>query len=121
VNGARPAFGRVLGFVSIVSLILTACGGSDNPVCNNAPLLTYNNFGEGFLASNCQSCHASTSPNRKGAPESVTFDTPDQIQIHRERMLVRATGDDPTMPPGGGLTPSERTSLEIWLDCFEGR
>jgi len=31
-----------------------------------------------------------------------------------------ATGDAPTMPPRGGLSPLDRERLEIWLVCGEG-
>ena len=54
--------------------LLLACTGDatdDTAVadaCADAPVVTYETFGAGFLLENCQSCHASTAPDRKGAP-----------------------------------------------------
>jgi len=85
--------------------------------CAEAPVTTWNNFGQGFLVENCQPCHASTSVDRHDAPESVTFDTPDEVADHRARILVKATGDAPDMPPAGGVSEEDRARLEAWLLC----
>jgi hypothetical protein len=45
--------------------------------CEGVPTLAYTNFGEGFLRENCQGCHASTTADRYGAPDTVVFDTRD--------------------------------------------
>ena len=89
------------------------------PLCVDAPVLTWNNFGQGFLIENCQTCHASTSPNRYGAPAGVTFDTRDQALQWEDRILARATGEAPSMPPGGGVSEDDRYRLEVWLTCWE--
>lgn len=88
-------------------------------LCEDAPVVTWENFGQGFTIENCQSCHASTAPNRYGAPPYVVFDTHNDVKTWRERMLDRATGDAPTMPPGGGVSEEDRALLEIWLTCYE--
>jgi uncharacterized membrane protein len=108
---------------------LCACGddggeGKDSPLpadtgaCADAPVLTWANFGAGFLIENCQSCHASTSPDRNGAPESVTFDTEAEALALQDRILIRAAGDAPDMPPEGGITEEDRHRLELWLTCW---
>lgn len=93
-------------------------GTAVDPLCVDAPVVTWNNFGEGFLIENCQACHASTAPNRHGAPENVTFDTEDDVRTWKDRILARAAGDAPTMPPMGGTSADDRYLLEVWLTCW---
>jgi len=85
--------------------------------CADVPTVTYNNFGQGFMTENCQGCHASTAPNRYGAPAEVIFDTVEDCWALVDRVLVRSTGDDATMPPQGGVSADDRTKLEWWLTC----
>lgn len=85
--------------------------------CDGAPTLAYTNFGEGFLRENCQGCHASTTPERYGAPDHVTFDTVEEAWTWSARILVRSTGESPTMPPQGGVSADDRTRLLWWLRC----
>jgi mono/diheme cytochrome c family protein len=85
--------------------------------CAGVPLVTYNSFGEGFMTENCQGCHASTAADRYGAPESVTFDTVEEVWTWRDRILARSAGEDATMPPAGGVSKDDRTKLEWWLLC----
>ena len=88
-------------------------------LCEEAPLVTYANFGEGFLLANCQICHASTAADRHEAPESVTFDTVDQTWTWADRILDRTTGDDASMPPEGGVSEYDMELLTYWLGCGE--
>lgn len=87
--------------------------------CEDQPTVTYNNFGASFMKESCQGCHASTAPERYGAPESVTFDTVEQCWGWSSRILARSTGADPSMPPAGGVHEDDRLLLEIWLRCAE--
>ena len=99
-----------------------ASGGVDTDgedLCEDVPTLTWNNFGNGFMLENCQGCHASTAANRYGAPEGVYFDTVDDTWTHASRILTIATGDDPSMPPQGGVLEDDRTKLSWWLSCAE--
>lgn len=102
--------------------LLLACTGAD-PVdtgpCADAPTVTWETFGAGFVAENCQSCHASTTANRNGAPESVVFDTVDDVWALRDDVLDAAAVDPPTMPPLGGTTEDDRALLTIWLTCAD--
>jgi len=86
-------------------------------VCNGAPATTWDNFGAGFLTENCQPCHASTSPDRQGAPEDVVFDTEEDVWSVAPVILEIATGEDSLMPPRGGVTDEDRYRLEVWLTC----
>lgn len=91
---------------------------ADTGLCADAPVLMWANFGEGFMVENCQACHASTSLDRNDAPEGVVFDTLDDVKAQVDRILARATGDDPTMPPQGGVDADDRLRLQIWLSCW---
>ncbi len=104
-------------------LFLLACGdtGGDSAdaFCHDVPRLEWENFGDGFITQNCQPCHASTAVDRYGAPADVTFDDEDETLAWTERILARAAGDDPDMPPAGGVDDTDREKLEIWLTCWE--
>ena len=111
----------------LLAIFIVACsdksGDDTAPVtetgpCADAPVVTWNSFGEGFLRENCQSCHASTAPDRHDAPEETVFDTLEDALANADRILARATGDDPTMPPEGGVDEDDRARLEIWLTCW---
>jgi len=67
----------------------------------------------------CQSCHASGSESRNGAPEDIYFDTHEDVINHREKILRRVV-DERSMPPQGGLDDEDILGVEIWLDCWEG-
>lgn len=97
----------------------SAVADTADPFCADVPVVTYNNFGEGFLLANCQSCHASTAPDRHDAPEEVSFDTVDQVWTWAGSILATATGDAPKMPPRGGIDEADRVRLEWWLRCAE--
>lgn len=111
----------------MVPLLLLACSGSSldsgetslGGDCAEVPVVTYANFGEGFILHHCQGCHASTTQDRYGAPETVTFDTVEQVWQARDRILDRAASEPPTMPPAASTTKDDRTRLRWWLLCAE--
>lgn len=91
---------------------------SDTGICADAPVVTWENYGHGFVLERCQSCHASTSDNRYGAPEGVSFDTKEEALAQADRILARVV-DDETMPPSGGVDADDLELVEIWLTCWE--
>lgn len=102
--------------------LLLACSGTkessvDTGLCATAPVETWANFGQGFVTENCQSCHASTQTVRQGAPETVSFDTAEQVWALSDRVLARAGAEPPDMPPQGGTTEEDRYRLRVWLTC----
>jgi hypothetical protein len=97
----------------------TSGGDDTDDFCADVATVTYNSFGQGFMTENCQGCHASTAPQRYGAPEEVFFDTVEDCWTWSERILARSTGDSPTMPPQGGVNEDDRTRLEWWLRCAD--
>jgi uncharacterized membrane protein len=105
-----------------VILFLLACSPSeatikDTDPCATEPVVDYNNFGQGFLIENCQSCHASTQSAREGAPEDIVFDTEADAWAWSDRILARAASEPPTMPPQGGTSAEDRQLLIDWLSC----
>ena len=60
-------------------LLMLACASQtpDTGPCAQ-PTVTWDSFGQSFLITHCQGCHASTSPQRYGAPEGISFDTQEQ-------------------------------------------
>jgi len=80
--------------------------------------LTYESFGRDFLATNCQTCHAGGTYDRKGAPSGYDFGTVEDVRRWRSRIFARAAADNVTMPPGPDDPPaSERAKLAEWLAC----
>jgi cytochrome c5 len=77
--------------------------------------LTYDNFGAGFFAANCNRCHSSA---KNGAPEKYKFDTLDNVHVLKDRIFIRAAGPNVTMPPGPEDPPADqRDQLAEWLAC----
>jgi len=97
----------------------TDSGGPVDPLCVDAPVVTWDSWGQGFLRANCQSCHSTTSNDRRGAPDDIFFDDRDAALAHAERILARSAGLEPTMPPSGGVDENDRYKLEVWLTCWE--
>lgn len=98
-------------------LTLLGCGDPEDP-CAEAPIVTWETFGQGFVTERCQSCHASTAPPRDGVPAGIHFDTEEQTRALSDAILRVATGETPTMPPQGGVPEDDRERLEVWLSCW---
>jgi uncharacterized membrane protein len=87
--------------------------------CRDAPVVTYDNFGRGFLTQNCQPCHATSAPDRHGADPAVTFDSYDDVVAAWDAIARVTTGEDAVMPPAGGIVDEDRALLAIWLTRAE--
>lgn len=99
----------------ILTLILACSSGKDTGLdCSNPP--TYSTWAKGFLDGKCQSCHASTSSNRHGAPANVYFDNEAAALVWKERIYATIF-EESSMPPSGGVTLEEVILLEQWLEC----
>ena len=98
-------------------LLMLACASQtpDTGPCAQ-PTVTWDSFGQSFLITHCQGCHASTSPQRYGAPEGISFDTQEQ-SAELQRSIERTVLDQESMPPAGGLNDDERELLAQWLAC----
>lgn len=129
--------GVTASWLVATALSLSACDSASEPAdtdgasgsgesglapCEAQPTVTYDTFGRGFLSTYCDGCHGSQVIARQGAPADVIFDTPDGAQMWGDRILARVVPDDggpATMPPAGGVTPDDRTRVQVWLTCFE--
>ena len=103
------------------ALLLVACADTDTDTdgvdpCDDLPAVTWGNWAEGFFTTYCTSCHSGSTPDRRGAPEGMDFDTHEQVwglrPAIRQAVLV-----DETMPLGGGMHDEDRELLGVWLDC----
>ncbi|HEX2691182.1 MAG TPA: hypothetical protein VHN14_31435 [Kofleriaceae bacterium] len=133
----------------VLGIVLVACTNAPPPptptqtVCPDPDpeTLTWDNFGQKFMADYCTDCHASTlrHADRNGAPLYHDYDTlmgvleiPDHIDAyagsgpaaHNTRM---PPSQCPTVP-GGPLnrdcpepSDAERTNLSMWLACERNR
>ena len=98
--------------------LLASCEVEQEIDCKEAPLVTYETFGRGFLTQHCQPCHSSESIDRNEAPDDVTFDTIDDVAFWQYDIVDLATGGNPQMPPQGGVSDDDRVLLAIWLECY---
>lgn len=104
--------------MALILLLLLSCTKDeavDTGACAQSAV-SWDSFGQGFLITHCQGCHASTSPQRYGAPEGIAFDTREQA-AELEASIARTVLEQETMPPAGGLNDEERALLEQWLAC----
>ncbi|MDP2310171.1 MAG: hypothetical protein Q8P18_29405 [Pseudomonadota bacterium] len=104
--------------------LLLGCAPVDPPpavatrsaTCVSAPAVTWENWGHGFFLTWCASCHAASTPDRRGAPEGVDFETEADLARWSDRIRAR-TLDEHTMPVGGGLYDADLALLEVLLTC----
>jgi uncharacterized membrane protein len=97
---------------TLVLLFVAAC--TDNATgivesdiaCDST--LTYANFGQAFITTNCLDCH--------GGKESPNLSTQSSVQTNTTRILDEAVYSS-TMPATGTLTNDERIMLGQWLEC----
>lgn len=122
---------------------LVACSNSAVPTATEAvcpsppPGLTWDNFGQKFMADYCTVCHSSTlnHAQRNGAPLYHDYDSlhgvlsiPDHIDKYAAAGPASVNTEMPPNRcpsiPGGSLnrdcpqpTEEERTNLALWLAC----
>ena len=101
-------------------LLVLACTGTPEdtgPTCTDEErLVNWENFGAGFFAGYCRTCHSAGTPDRLGAPVGVDFDTEADVYTHRAA-IRRTTLDDATRPMGGGVQTAELEALDVFLEC----
>ena len=115
----RPS---LLAISVVLAAVLAACGPEEdfkNAKCPpGGTALTYESFGQGFLARRCQTCHGRDVDERHGAPDKYAFDSPEEVKKWIDRIYDRSAGDNTSMPPGPDDPPlSERDDLAEWLSC----
>jgi uncharacterized membrane protein len=113
-------------FVSLAAAAALALTGSgcayetldEHPCPKGGTSLTYQNFGAQFFTAYCNRCHSAELDQREGAPENYAFTSRDAVVAVKDRIFVRAAGDNSSMPPGPDDPPAEeRDKLADWLAC----
>jgi uncharacterized membrane protein len=92
--------------------------------CPTDSTLSYQTFGQTFMASYCTRCHSSAvmGADRQDAPIGVNYDTVDGVRAHAELIDLHAAAGpnavNTAMPPSDPR-PSEaqRRQLGEWLAC----
>lgn len=121
--------GLVPGKSALMLLVALAAPSACAPIADNATLpppnndetcgeqnVTWDTFADGFFTSRCQACHAKETLNRRGAPDDVSFNEESDALALADRVRARVI-EEPSMPPGGGISDDERALLAAWLDC----
>jgi len=114
---------------AVLALLLCGCMAdeieeateTEDALCGpETPVVTWHTFGQGFVDTYCQGCHASTTVDRQGAPEIFAFDEASDVVAQAEAVLdaTAPLEGEPRMPPNGGPSEEDRERLEIWLTCF---
>lgn len=88
-------------------------GRFEDPVAVDASL-TWASWGDGFFATYCTSCHSVGTPDRRGAPEGVDFDSEADVIAWGARVRARVL-DAGTMPLGGGVIDEDLLLLDRYL------
>ena len=86
--------------------------------CSSAYGLTWDGWVKGFMTTYCLACHSVESPERRGAPVGVDFDTRDDVLQWSGPIRTRVI-EEQTMPVGGGIIEDDLLMLEDFLDCPE--
>jgi mono/diheme cytochrome c family protein len=102
-----------------VAGLLAACGQSGQSgqatgsTCPADSALSYENFGQAFIQSNCLACHASR--------EQPTLTSLSAVQAHigeiDQAAAAGPNATNTTMPEGASVSTEDRTRLGEWLAC----
>ena len=115
--------------VMLGAAIVVSCGGDKadsaneaGPDCSRHPALNWDNFGKPHMDKHCNGCHSVLIPleQRQNAPIGVDFNTYGDVLEWYDRIIARSTKkvlDEPSMPPGGGLSDGELAMVLEWFEC----
>lgn len=129
-NDARSPWNRrtLAGGALVWAALLVPSGACDDHVighgapigtaCLRDPPLSWENFGDGIIGRHCRGCHSVyvREGQRGDAPLGVDFDSWEDVLTWADRIQAR-TVDDTTMPPAGGMVPTERLLIGEWMRC----
>jgi uncharacterized membrane protein len=103
----------------------TTTGVATKSVCPTTQTLTYDNFGQSFMAMYCLRCHSAnvTGAARAGAPTDHNFDERNRIQTFAahidEQAAAGPAATNVAMPPSDPKpSEEERRKLGEWLACM---
>ncbi|MGH7280066.1 MAG: urate hydroxylase PuuD [Polyangiaceae bacterium] len=101
----------------VLALIMHPPGAKPVVVAANGPYVSFSQVNL-VIGQRCRPCHSAkpSDPTIPVAPVGVMFDTPEQIQMRKERIQARAVVSK-TMPQNNktGITDDERNLLAQWL------
>jgi uncharacterized membrane protein len=104
----------LMRFALTAALSLAACtsgGGTSTGIsevsCPPESTLTYANFGQDLITSECMSCHSTKSPK---------LGTLDLVRSRTSQILEAAVYTD-AMPEGAAMSLEQRQLLGEWLAC----
>ena len=108
---------RVAVAVALFSVVTSSCVDfdvmADHPCPPSGTTLTWDNFGNDFMAQWCVACHGG--PN---GYSSRALNTLESVQANRERVFANAAGRNVAMPPGPqDPSQADRDKLALWLTC----
>lgn len=114
---------RVVRWLGVaVAVAMVGCGGGSGAATgatcpSGGSSLTYANFGQGFMANYCVSCHGGSR-----ASGGISLDTQAKVQAHLSAIDLTAaagpSGTNTAMPESGTApTAAERQQLGEWLAC----
>jgi len=91
----------------------------DTSECPPDSMVTWRNHAKPLIDTWCTNCHSTllSGGDRQGAPDGLNFDSYLGVYAYRDRIRLLATGDDPFMPPAGGIPDIDRERLREWIDC----
>ena len=107
----------MLWIFTLVSCESTLDTGEEYSDCIQENPRTWENWGEGFFQTWCQSCHSRTTPQRTGAPDGINFDTLDDV-LQWEEEIRDSVIKSARMPKGGGIPETVLNDLSEYLDCI---
>ena len=111
---------RALAAVSVASsLFAAACGGKDDSAAGpsvDCNATTVPKFADVTIFQVCTKCHATSVPNRQGAPQSVNFDSYASASANAE--LAAAAVRSGAMPEDHTpVTDAQKQALYAWAAC----
>jgi hypothetical protein len=99
-----------------IALLAAACTSSGTPTQSTCPTdstLTYVNFGQSFLASNCLECHTT----RDRPVLTTQADVLANLTLIDEQAAAGPAATNTNMPQDASMSVDERTLLGEWLAC----
>jgi uncharacterized membrane protein len=113
-----PVHGRLLPLTPLT--LALACGNDGSASTVDACMeqgLDYTTAAAPFLTTYCRSCHSAGSPQRRGAPVGVDFDSEADAVTHAAA-IERTVLNEGSMPVGGGVPEKDLERLRGWLACL---
>jgi hypothetical protein len=102
-----------------LTLLVAACSSSNASVggtgssCPPASTLTYANFGQAFITTNCGGCHF----NKDRPTLSTQAEVQANVSAIDSSAAAGPNGENTRMPQSGSISTADRTKLGEWLAC----